>query len=71
MYQFYVLGASVTDEELRIAEEKFAESKELTETAMVNMLDNDVSGSGERIQEFNNLVITSSFILSIIITNIP
>ena len=35
-------GSNVTDEDIRIAEEKFEESKELTETAMTNLLENDI-----------------------------
>lgn len=37
------IGSNVTDEEIRVAEEKFDESKELTETAMNNLLENEVS----------------------------
>jgi hypothetical protein len=33
------------DEEIRLAEEKFAESKELAEVAMYNVLNNDVSAA--------------------------
>jgi len=35
-------GASVTDEEIRLAEEKFAESLQLAQMGMHNILDNDV-----------------------------
>lgn len=35
-------GSNVSDEDIRIAEEKFEESKQLTETAMSNLLENDV-----------------------------
>ncbi|XP_052792953.1 endophilin-A3-like isoform X3 [Mya arenaria] len=35
-------GSAVTEEEIRVAEEKFEESKQLTETAMYNLLENDV-----------------------------
>jgi len=37
------LAAGVMDEELRQAEDKFQESKQLAEIAMQNLLDNDVS----------------------------
>jgi len=36
-------GSSVTDEEIRQAEEKFAESLHLAQMGMNNILDNDVS----------------------------
>ena len=45
-------GTSVTDEELRMAEEKFDESKRLTEAAMNNLIDADV----ERIAHLSGLV---------------
>ena len=38
-------GSSVTDEEIRQAEEKFAESLHLAQMGMNNILDNDVSAS--------------------------
>jgi BAR domain len=37
------VAAGVMDEELRQAQEKFEESKQLAETAMQNLLENDVS----------------------------
>ena len=36
-------GSNITEAEIELAEDKFAESKELTETAMHNLLENDVS----------------------------
>lgn len=41
MHVFF-LGASVSDEEIRAAEEKFDESKALAENAMHNLLENEV-----------------------------
>lgn len=35
-------GANVTEEEIKVAEEKFEESKELAENAMHNLLENEV-----------------------------
>lgn len=38
-------GANVTEEEIKVAEEKFEESKELAENAMHNLLENEVQFS--------------------------
>ncbi len=43
IYRCMCSGATVPEEEIRQAEEKFVESKELAETAMHNLLTNDVS----------------------------
>ena len=37
-----LLGSNITEEELRVAEDKFEETKCLTETAMYNLLENEV-----------------------------
>ena len=39
----FLSAAHVTEEDIRMAEEKFEESKQLAETAMYNLLENDVS----------------------------
>lgn len=42
----------MTDDEMRLAEDKFEESWNLAEAAMVNLLENDV----EQISQLNSLV---------------
>lgn len=39
-------GAHISEEEISMAEDKFEESKQLAETAMWNLLENDVRISG-------------------------
>lgn len=39
---FLFIGANVTEEEIKLAEEKFEESKQLAENAMHNLLENEV-----------------------------
>ena len=40
-----ITGAHVTDDEIKLAEDKFAESLQLAQMGMHNLLENDVSFS--------------------------
>lgn len=40
-------GAHIPDEEIKVAEDKFAESLHLAQMSMHNLLENDVSGSAD------------------------
>lgn len=42
-FNFYFITPDVSDEEIKSAEEKFAESLYLAQMGMFNLLDNDVS----------------------------
>lgn len=46
MKRVHTLGAHIPDDEIRQAEEKFAESLQLAQIGMFNLLDNDVSPCG-------------------------
>jgi hypothetical protein len=44
----HISGSHIPDEEIRQAEDKFAESLQLAQIGMFNLLDNDVSGNDNK-----------------------
>lgn len=51
----FMTGSHITDDDIKMAEDKFAESLHLAQVGMFNLLENDVSNASLLCNDFNEI----------------